>query len=31
MDVIIDLVKVIGIKALFTKKIVFTDEDMFIV
>lgn len=31
MGVIIDLVKVVGVKTLFTKKIVFTDEDMFIV
>ena len=31
MDIVIDFVKAAGFKALFTGKLVFTDEDMFIV
>ena len=31
MDIVIDFIKEVGIKALFTKKIVFTDEDMFVI
>lgn len=31
MGIIIDFVKEIGIKAMLTKRIVFTDEDMFVI